>query len=451
VTVRMMGTSIDLLASLKRQVAEAYEVGKPFGQVRLQPLELVGLEEGARQLHGLRSSNPLRIMCARLGANRGRTMSRIEKSVFISYRRSTGSAWALAIAQNLTHHGYDVFFDYQGIASGDFEQVILENIKARAHFLVVLTPSALERVDRPGDWLRREIEAALEYRRNIVPLMLEGFDFATPSIGGHLTGTLAPLKNYNGLTVPVEYFDEAMNRLRARHLNVTVEAVLHPPSTAAREAATAQRAAAATAANVPTEGLTAERWFERGFEASDLEMKISYYTEAIGQNPDYARAYVSRGLARSERGDLDGALAEYSAAIRLKPDYANAYNKRGNVRIKKGDLDGALADYTEAIRLKPGYAAAYNNRGNVRQARGDVGGALADFTEAIRLAPYDADPYYSRGIIRRDKGELEGALADYKKYLDLGGGVRDDGQAQVESWICGLQEKLKTVRRKRAR
>ena len=42
--------------------------------------------------------------------------------------------------------------------------------------------------------------------------MLEGFDFATPSIAKHLTGTLAPLKSYNGLTVPVEYFDEAMSR-----------------------------------------------------------------------------------------------------------------------------------------------------------------------------------------------------------------------------------------------
>jgi hypothetical protein len=114
-------------------------------------------------------------------------MSRIEKTVFISYRRSGGSGWALAIAQNLTHHGYDVFFDYLGIASGDFEQVILENIRARAHFLVLLTPSALERVNQPNDWLRREIETALEHRRNIVPLMLEGFDFATPSIGNSLT------------------------------------------------------------------------------------------------------------------------------------------------------------------------------------------------------------------------------------------------------------------------
>ena len=62
----------------------------------------------------------------------GRTVSRIEKTVFISYRRSTGAVWALAISKDLTHHGYDVFFDFQGIASGDFEQVILESIRARA-------------------------------------------------------------------------------------------------------------------------------------------------------------------------------------------------------------------------------------------------------------------------------------------------------------------------------
>jgi len=95
-------------------------------------------------------------------------MGRIEKTVFISYRR-TNAPWALAVYQDLTYHGYDAFFDYLGIVSGDFERVILENIRARAHFLVLLTPSALERCGNPGDWLRREIETGLEARRNIVP------------------------------------------------------------------------------------------------------------------------------------------------------------------------------------------------------------------------------------------------------------------------------------------
>ena len=66
-------------------------------------------------------------------------MGRIDKTVFISYRR-TNAPWALAIYQNLTQHGYDVFFDYTGIASGDFERVILENIRARAHFVVRAHP-----------------------------------------------------------------------------------------------------------------------------------------------------------------------------------------------------------------------------------------------------------------------------------------------------------------------
>jgi TIR domain-containing protein len=102
------------------------------------------------------------------------------ETVFISYRR-TNFPWALSVFQNLTQHGYDVFIDFTGIASGDFERVILESIKARAHFLVLLTPSALERCVEPADWLRREIETAFATRRNIVPLMLEGFDFGTPA------------------------------------------------------------------------------------------------------------------------------------------------------------------------------------------------------------------------------------------------------------------------------
>jgi hypothetical protein len=49
-------------------------------------------------------------------------MNRVDKTVFICYRR-TNSFGALAIYQDLTHHGFDVFFDYVGIASGDFERV----------------------------------------------------------------------------------------------------------------------------------------------------------------------------------------------------------------------------------------------------------------------------------------------------------------------------------------
>jgi hypothetical protein len=170
-------------------------------------------------------------------------MKHIEKTVFLSYRR-TNVSWALLIFQNLTANGYDVFFDYTGIGSGDFECVILGNITARAHFLVLLTPTTLERCDDPADLLRREIETALANQRNIVPLMLEGFDFGNPKIASQFTGTLAALKRYNGLPVPPDYFEAAMVRLRSIFLNVPLAAVVHPASLPAQRAATEQKAAA---------------------------------------------------------------------------------------------------------------------------------------------------------------------------------------------------------------
>src|SRR5262245_56589140 len=184
-------------------------------------------------------------------------MKRIEKTVFISYRR-TDIYKALAVFQYLTQHGYDVFFDYDGIGSGDFEGIILENIKARGHFLVLLTPSALERCSEPADWLRREIETAIETKRNIIPLMLDGFDFSTSSIANQITDKLATLKSYNALPVVAAYFTEAMSRLREKYLNVPLEMVLHPASRPAQDAAKAQQVSAITAPMVKQDELIAE-------------------------------------------------------------------------------------------------------------------------------------------------------------------------------------------------
>jgi formylglycine-generating enzyme required for sulfatase activity len=170
-------------------------------------------------------------------------MAQIEKTVFISYRRKDIS-WALLVYQYLTANGYDVFFDFKSIPSGDFEQIIISNIKARAHFLVLLTPSALDRSDEPGDWFRREIESAINEKRNIIPLFFDDFDFGIPSVSKKLTGKLALIKKYNGLEVPSTYFDEAMDRLREQFLNVALDAVLQPVSDEIQQVVMAQQVAA---------------------------------------------------------------------------------------------------------------------------------------------------------------------------------------------------------------
>jgi tetratricopeptide (TPR) repeat protein len=368
-------------------------------------------------------------------------MARLEKTVFISYRR-TNAPWALAIYQNLNNNGYDVFFDFNGVASGDFESVILGNIKARAHFIVLLTPSALERCNEPGDWLRREIETALETKRNIVPLMLEGFDFGTPAIANQLTGKLTALKSYNALDVPASYFMEAMSRLREKFLNVPLEGVLHPASASAERATKKQQAAADIAPTVQEKELTAQQWFERGFDTKDLDEKVRFYGQAIRLNRDFAEALNNRGFARHAKGDLEGALSDYNEAIRLKRNYAVGFLNRGITRKAKGDMEGALQDYNEAIRLKPDYATAFNNRADLKRLKGDLQDAFQDANEAIRLDSDLVAAFHTRAEIFLEKGNYKSAIADFQKYLDHGGGAKYDNQLAVEKMIRDLQKKL---------
>jgi len=99
------------------------------------------------------------------------------KTVFISYRRSVSRDRAVLIFNYLRKYKYDVFLDVSKIDSGAFDKVILNQIGAKAHFVILLANGSLERCQYEGDWLRREIEEALRLGRNIVPIIDEHFDF----------------------------------------------------------------------------------------------------------------------------------------------------------------------------------------------------------------------------------------------------------------------------------
>jgi formylglycine-generating enzyme required for sulfatase activity len=96
--------------------------------------------------------------------------------IFISYRRSASKHLARLIFNELRTRGYDVFLDVTTIDSGEFDRIILNQIAARPHFLLILSPGSLERCVNEGDWLRREIEEAFRLKRNIVPIFDEGFN-----------------------------------------------------------------------------------------------------------------------------------------------------------------------------------------------------------------------------------------------------------------------------------
>lgn len=173
-------------------------------------------------------------------------MKQADKTVFINYRRDDSAA-ALAIFNWLTQNEYDTFIDYEGIPSGDFKSIIIENILSRAHFLAVLSPTAFSRCDEKGDLWRREIETAIDSARNIVPLFIGGFSFKDVDKASLVRWRISALANYNGLDLGrnvVSGFQANMQRLAARFLSVHLRSVIHPPSVLAVRAANDQKNAA---------------------------------------------------------------------------------------------------------------------------------------------------------------------------------------------------------------
>ena len=152
------------------------------------------------------------------------------RDIFISYRREGGDDFAHILDEYLLQHSYSVFWDIDDLRSGKFNEKLIFFIDNCIDFILILPKGALDRCDSPTDWLRMEIEAAIKSGRNIIPIMLKGFQWPDPST---LPESLQNLHVYNALQQPNnEYFGASMLRLidmlhaKPRFLNV----VLDPPS-----------------------------------------------------------------------------------------------------------------------------------------------------------------------------------------------------------------------------
>jgi tetratricopeptide (TPR) repeat protein len=343
-------------------------------------------------------------------------MTGTEKTVFISYRRDVSKYPARLVFNDLRAHGYDVFMDVESIDSGTFDTIILNQIAARAHFVVILAPGSLERCTEPGDWLRQEIERAIELRRNVVPLMFDGFVFkdAKP----YLKGKLKQLRRYNALNVHDDFFEAAMEKLRTRYLKQPAQGtiVVTPPaerkavaSMIANASRFSQRTGSPPSQSAGSPSLRTSSPFSRLARSSFLGSSKS------------AKEHFDRGVICHGQGDLRGAIENYNLAIQANPAYSDAHVSRGNARYALGDLDGASADYTKTIQLAPDWPAGYQNRGFIRHRQGDFRGAVADYSEAIRLGSSEVENYYNRGLAHQKLGQLEAALADFQTYLRRGG------------------------------
>jgi hypothetical protein len=278
-------------------------------------------------------------------------MARVERTVFLSYRRDDIDL-ALAIYEALKGRGFDVFFDYMGLGSGSFAAQIIENIQSRAHFVVLLTPPALDRCVEPGDWLRREIEEALTAKRNVIPLMAKNFSFGATNVKVALTGGIALLRDYQALELRTSMFDASMTILAgSKYLDKPLDAVIHPLSAKAKTLARESQVAA--------DAILKDRLRRSKAKNKQLAAKLADAKGMLAeiQCPKCVALQVEKGVGRDPT-HYDGhewEYASYACGYAVSDDKEvsickNSPEGRAHARIKEVKFSAALAASLQPVR-----------------------------------------------------------------------------------------------------
>lgn len=107
-----------------------------------------------------------------------------QEQVFISYRRDDSAGYARALHDALARRfgAARIFIDVDDIAAGQRFAAVIAGAVGRAEVLLVLIgrrwlglrEGAPPRLHEPGDFVRREVEAALAQGLHVVPVLLDG-------------------------------------------------------------------------------------------------------------------------------------------------------------------------------------------------------------------------------------------------------------------------------------
>lgn len=137
------------------------------------------------------------------------------KRIFISYRRSDSSGHAGRLYDYLKNYfgGERIFFDVDTIQPGtNFEQKINIELDDSEAMLVLIGNQWLEskdregnrRLDHPHDYVRFEVETALNKNISVIPILLQGTHMPSPNV---LPDTLQDLSRRNAIRLNDDHWN----------------------------------------------------------------------------------------------------------------------------------------------------------------------------------------------------------------------------------------------------
>ena len=138
--------------------------------------------------------------------------------VFISYRRDGGASDARLMYERLSKDGYSVSFDMDTLKNGNFNEELLRRVAECKNFIILLSKGCFDRTlkgcKREDDWMRLELATALYNKKNVIAVMLPGFEFPAK-----LPPDINEIRFKNGPKYDLYYLDSFYDKLKKDFLS----------------------------------------------------------------------------------------------------------------------------------------------------------------------------------------------------------------------------------------
>ena len=365
--------------------------------------------------------------------------------IFISYRREGGDMLAGRLSDRFKALGYSVFFDTESMRSGRFNEQLYTAVEQSENVLLVLSVGALD--EREGeDWMRNEIAHAFLHGKNIIPVMVSGFEFPK-----ELPSEIDDIRYIEGVTVVNEYFDAAVKRIESFLADYSEKKAFKKD----KEREFVKKTRFDYEADLKRKNAEYEKCSKTDkkavtllYEIASLYRNLKDYENALatyeklyaiwgdvlGGN-DFYTQNVLENLAElyNKKGDGDNALKYYELYYKAlcdnKEDKSYSAAKTlfnlGGLYAKQGQNEKSLEAYENLYRLKGenrllldgefymGFANAYANCGNFKNA-------LPLYKKAVSVSHLKREKLGAKCAVaetHKNLGEFKKSAESYEKIF----------------------------------
>jgi tetratricopeptide (TPR) repeat protein len=156
--------------------------------------------------------------------------------------------------------------------------------------------------------------------------------------------------------------------------------------------------------------------YMRGVTATNAQLKIRYFKEAVRLNPNYSLAELQLGRVYYENHEYEQAAVWLAKVPKDDPAAGQATFLLGMAEYYRGNLDRAYTAFSYLATHLP-LTEVYNNLGVVDGRRGRRTAAAEYFSKAVAADPSDPDYRFNLAVALFKNGDSAGAARQLKEEL----------------------------------